>query len=261
MSGAALLGATGFVGGVLGAAMEFDGAFHSRNVEELAEQKWDEIVCAAMPAEKWRANQDPQGDDAALDRLWSVLARTRARRVVLISTVDVYEEPWRKDEDDPADAQQTYGANRARLERRVLERFDDSAVVRLPALYGPGLKKNALYDLLQGRESPAPRTAEFQWYDLERLPGDLATIAGCGLRLVQIVSAPVAMGEIVDACVPGARIADDGGGSRYDLRTKHARAFGGDTGYVEGHDASLAGIERFVGRVRAGEVACASPSA
>ena len=53
------------------------------------------------------------------------------------------------DEDSPAPTTglQAYGRNRRRLEQIVAGRFD-ALVVRLPALYGPGLKKNALYDLL-----------------------------------------------------------------------------------------------------------------
>lgn len=260
MTATALVGATGFVGGLLRSARRFDGEFHSRNVGELPDRTWDEVVCAGMPAEKWRANQDPDGDRAALGKLWSALERTRAGHVVLISTVDVYEPPVGKDEGDEADARHAYGRHRAELEQRVLDHFESAAVVRLPALHGPGLKKNALYDLLQGRPCPAPRGAAFQWYDLERLPADLSIVARHGLALAQLVTAPVTMGEIIDACFPGAEApADDAPAPRYDLRTRHAAAFRGTDGYVCDHDTALAGIERFVARVRAGEVTCASP--
>lgn len=259
MDGRALIGHSGFVGGLLDRTGTFDGRFNSKNVEDLAGGEWDEVVCAGMPAEKWRANRDPEGDAAALERLWGALGATTARRVVLLSTVDVFDPPVEADEETAPTATHTYGANRAELERRVLERFDDASVVRLPALYGPGLKKNALYDLLHGGPSPAPRGAEFQWYDLERLPADLEVVAAQGLRLVQLVVEPVPMGDIVDRCFAGAEIAE-GGGARYDLRTRHAEPFGGRGAYVEGRDASLEGLARFVARVRSGEIACASPS-
>jgi len=262
VSGSALIGATGFVGGVLRGAQPFDGQFHSRNIAQLPMRDWDEIVCAGMPAEKWRANKYPEADAAALEWLWSPLQRVTARRVVLISTVDVYDEPWNKNEEDRPDATHAYGRNRAELERRVLQAFDDAAVVRLSALYGPGLKKNALYDLLCGRPCPTSREALFQWYDIERLPRDLATVQAGGLQLAQIVSGPVSMGEVVDRCFPSAETAESGAGApRYDLRTKHADLFGGREGYVEDTASSLAGVERFVARIRSGEVACASPSA
>lgn len=259
MAGRALVGHTGFVGGLLDRSEPFDGHFNSRNVEALPEQAWDEVVCAAMPAEKWRANREPAADAAALERLWGALDATSAGRVVLISTVDVFDPAVGQDESAAPGAAHAYGANRAELERRALARFEDAAVVRLPALYGPGLKKNALYDMLQGRPCPTGPAARFQWYDLERLPGDLATVEQERLRLVQLVTEPVSMGAIAERCFPDSEIGD-GPAPAYDLRTRHAEAFGGHGAYVEDADAALAGIERFVARVRAGEVACASPS-
>ncbi len=250
----ALVGWSGFVGGVLRSALPFDAQFRSTDVEELTRTEWDEVVYAGTPAEKWRANKEPERDAAAIERIWDVLERTSARRFVLVSTVDVYDPPVGCTEADLPTATHAYGANRAELERRVLERFDNASVVRLPALYGPGLKKNALYDLLQGEACPAPREARFQWYDLERLPTDLQRVQGEGLQLVQLVTEPVAMGEIVDACFPGEETAEEKPAIAYDLRTRH------DGPYVASHDDALAGVVSFVERVRSGKMACASRS-
>mgnify|MGYP002224763577 CR=1 FL=1 len=40
-----------------------------------------------------------------------------------------------------------YGRNRLQLERWVREDYPNALIVRLPALYGIGLKKNFLFDL------------------------------------------------------------------------------------------------------------------
>jgi hypothetical protein len=255
----ALIGSTGFVGGVLQRHDDFSGLFHSSNVEELPEREWDEVVCAGMPAEKWRANKEPDDDEASLEALWGALGRTATRRVVLISTVDVFDPPRNKDESREPDAAHPYGRNRARLETRLAERFEDTAIVRLPALYGPGLKKNALYDLLVTARSPAPRDAVFQWYDLERLPEDLDRMRASNLRVANLVSEPVSMGEVIDRCFAGAP-AGDGTAAQYDLRTRHAELFGGRNGYLEDSTESLNGVARFVERVRSGEVECVSRS-
>jgi nucleoside-diphosphate-sugar epimerase len=256
----ALVGHTGFVGSELARSGDFTAGFRSTTIAGIADRAWDEVVCAGMPAEKWRANQDPEGDAAALERLWEPLSHVRTARFVLISTVDVYEHPEDRTEEAPADATQPYGRHRAELERRVAATFEESLVVRLPALFGPGLKKNALYDLLHGRPSPAPKEARFQWYDLERLSADLEHLALLRLSLVNLVPEPVSMGDVAAHCFPNATWQADRPAARYALRTRHADELGGGEGFLHDARTSLEEIARFVSRVEAGEVTCASPS-
>ena len=69
--------------------------------------------------------------------------------MVLISSIAVYADSRGKNEDDEPDTDglSAYGSNRLQLERWVREDFPAALIVRLPALYGKGLKKNFLYDL------------------------------------------------------------------------------------------------------------------
>src|SRR5688500_4653500 len=145
----ALIGHTGFIGGVLAHQVRFDACFNSTNIEEITDKTYDLVVCSGARAEKWRINQDPAADLASLQRLTRCLARMTARFVVLVSTVDVYPHPVGVDEStriDPA-ACSPYGAHRLMLEHFIATRFD-TLVVRLPGVFGPGLKKNAIYDFL-----------------------------------------------------------------------------------------------------------------
>src|SRR5206468_8484334 len=95
---------TGFVGGNLAAQHPFDAHFNSKNVEEVAGRTFELLVVSGMPAAKWIANRDPDGDRAVLDRLWGNLSQARADTVVIMSTVDVYPSPVGVDEDTPIDA-------------------------------------------------------------------------------------------------------------------------------------------------------------
>lgn len=62
---------------------------------------------------------------------------------MLADSRGVYEDsPARDTEGLPA-----YGKNRLQLERWVREDFPDALIVRLPALYGAGIRKNFLFDL------------------------------------------------------------------------------------------------------------------
>ncbi|MDZ4818399.1 MAG: NAD-dependent epimerase/dehydratase family protein, partial [Planctomycetota bacterium] len=145
----ALIGYTGFVGGTLNRQHRFEYGFNSKNIETLAGESFDLLICAGAPAEKWKANKEPEQDQANLARLTTALRRCRAERLVLISTVDVYPDPRDIDEDSKIDRSKLapYGLNRLELEDFVALHFLKVHTLRLPALFGHGLKKNFIYDL------------------------------------------------------------------------------------------------------------------
>lgn len=143
-----LVGSTGFVGGNLLAAGEFTCGYHSTDVQKGFGAANDLVVYAGVPAAMFLANSDPQADLEVMAAARENLRRLNGRQTVLISSICVYADSRGKTE---ADAPQTppdaYGANRLRLEQWVREDFPEALIVRLPALYGQGLKKNFLYDL------------------------------------------------------------------------------------------------------------------
>ena len=70
--------------------------------------------------------------------------------VYRISTIDVFKNPNSKDEASRIDMDglEAYGANRYRLEFMVREYYPDATIVRLPGLFGRGIKKNFIYDFM-----------------------------------------------------------------------------------------------------------------
>ncbi len=244
----ALIGVTGFVGGNLQQQMAFDAGFHSSNIDTMAGGDYSLVVCAGAPAEKWRANQAPEADQASLSRLTAALEQVQADRVVLVSTVDVYPSPVAVDEATPIDAAsgQPYGRHRLALERFVQQRFQ-TTVLRLPGLYGPGIKKNVIFDVLHGRpiDGLAPDSTH-QYYDLARLGRDLETALAQSLGLVNLATEPV---TVRDIAARGFGLDLPAGPDRpvvhYDMRTRHAAAFGGRGHYLETRDAVLSGIRAF----------------
>src|SRR5262245_39116175 len=97
----ALIGHTGFVGGNLLRQARFDDLYRSTDIGELAGRSYDTIVCSGAPAEKWKINQAPEADRENLARLRDALAASRAERMILISTVDVFGRPVGVDEGTP----------------------------------------------------------------------------------------------------------------------------------------------------------------
>lgn len=146
----ALVGHTGFVGTNLKAATSFDALYSSRTIEDIRGRSFDLLVCAAAPATMWAANRDPEGDLANLRGLIDHLASARIGRLVLVSTIAVLADAA-AGLDETTDAFETrtaYGRNRRLLEVELSARFPKVHVLRLPALYGLGLKKNFIFDLL-----------------------------------------------------------------------------------------------------------------
>lgn len=144
-----LVGSTGFVGGNLMASHAFSAAYHSTDIQEGFGRANGLVVYAGVPAAMFLANADPEADLGLMRAARENLRRLSPRQVVLISSICVYADSRGKTEaDEPApEGLAAYGANRLQLERWVRQDWPDALIVRLPALYGKGLKKNFLYDM------------------------------------------------------------------------------------------------------------------
>jgi len=250
----ALIGSTGFVGQALAAQRAFDAGYHSTDIDQIEGRRFGRVVCAGVSAVKWWANANAAADQDGIDKLTRHLERVEADRFVLISTVDVYGAPVGVDEDDavPAPGLHPYGLHRARLEEWVQRRFPVHHVIRLPALFGSGLKKNALFDLLHDNRldyvDPASR---FQWYPLDRLADDIDRVQAAGLPLVNLVTEPVAMDDVRRRFFPDRTLGGQSAPVAYDVRTRHGATFGGGPSYALGVETVLEAMGRFVAAQRA----------
>ncbi len=144
-----LIGYTGYVGQTLLRQRGFDRLYRSTDIATIRGEHFDVLVVSGAPAAKWVADRDPEADHARLAGLAAHLDDVTADFVIVVSTVDVFADSRGVDEaDDPGRAPASaYGRNRFWLERRLCARFPNSLVVRLPGLVGPGLRKNAIFDL------------------------------------------------------------------------------------------------------------------
>jgi nucleoside-diphosphate-sugar epimerase len=163
----ALIGYTGFVGSNIYRQANFNQVYNSKNIIEIGGKEFDIIVCAGVSAIKWLANKNPHKDLEEINRLISHLDKVTAKKFVLISTIDVYDKALNVDESTIPETteQDNYGRNRYYLENWVKNKFENHLIVRLPALFGEGLKKNFIYDLIT--LIPSIITSE-KWDDLKK---------------------------------------------------------------------------------------------
>lgn len=145
-----LVGYTGFVGSNIAANYDFTWKINSKNKEEAFAKNPDLLIYAGLRAEKFLANKDPEADMAAVMEAMEQIKKINPGKLVLISTVDVYQNPVNVDEDTEIDTNGLlpYGANRYKLEQMVREAWEDALIIRLPGLFGKNLKKNFIYDFI-----------------------------------------------------------------------------------------------------------------
>ena len=141
----ALVGSTGFVGGNIAAGGPVDLLFHSTNIEDAYGTKPEILIYAGLRAEKFLAEKFPERDLDSIRNAEENIRRIAPEKLVLISTIDVYEDSYRKTEAEEALGNGAYGKHRAMLETWVREEFSEHLIVRLPGLFGKGIKKNFIF--------------------------------------------------------------------------------------------------------------------
>ncbi len=153
-----LIGHTGFVGSALLRQARFADCYNSANIAAIEGQTFGTLVCAAAPGSMLEANRAPARDAAQIDALIARLAKVRAERFVLISSIAVLADFAGADDEGSQAFQQelAYGRHRRTLEAFVESHFTSSLIVRLPALFGAGLRKNFLFDLMNPVPSLLP---------------------------------------------------------------------------------------------------------
>jgi hypothetical protein len=248
----ALIGHTGSIGTTLRSARAWDACFNRENLLSLRGADFDLIVCAALPAARHRAEANPGGDRSNMMSLLGVLDTVRAKRFVLVSTFDVYPERLGVDEDSVVEPRgdSAFAEHRLEFESRIAARFFQCHIVRLPAVFGPGARRNAVHDLVNRveLESINPQS-RFQWYPVERLAGDIDTVMALSLPRVNLATEPIATSDLHRAFFGDLAIGGRAAPAEHvDVHSRHGRAFGGDDRYM----MTAAAVRASMGRWLAG---------
>jgi nucleoside-diphosphate-sugar epimerase len=237
-----LIGYTGLVGSNLAGQRGFERRYNRANIEEIRGRRFTLLVNSGVSAVKWKANEEPDADRAAILALWRELETVEADVFVQVSTLDVMPRGTVY-EDTPIDEArlEPYGRNRLALERLVAERFPRRLIVRLPHIFGPGLKKGFVYDLIHANALHlTDRRDVFQPYDLAWLWRDLHTFLERGWEVVNLATEPITASDLAreafgiefgNECDREPRV--------YDMRTRH----GPD--YLYGWDEVVDALRRF----------------
>lgn len=244
-----LIGHTGFVGSNLARQWVASESFNSKNFREMIGRSFGTVVCAGTSAVKWKANQNPEDDWRDIQALIEVLKNVRAKSFVLLSTIDIYPPLQGLDESYECGLEHNHAYGRHRLALEVFcQASFDTTIVRLPGLFGTGLKKNIIYDLLNDNclESINP-SSTFQFYHLADLWSDIEKSRNAGLSTINLFPEPLLVSDIIKEVFPGKSVGEKAAPeAHYNLKTQHSDLFGGPPGYIAKKSSILHKIKEFV---------------
>lgn len=244
----AIIGHTGFVGSHLENGFEFSHRFNSSTIHQIMGLETDVLVCAGLPAEKWKANSNPQMDWENTVKLSENLSRVRADRAILISTIDVYQPAQGVTENDQptSNGLEAYGRNRAWFENFFASHFQNSHIIRLPGLFGANLRKNLIYDLMHNREdqfSKVNANSKFQFFNVSTIWNYIDVAKSQDFRVLNISTEPITAQEIAN--IFGYELSDTGNLVTYDMKSDYFKSFQGRDGYLISREKVEADILEF----------------
>lgn len=240
-----LIGSTGFVGGHLQRDFDFTHMYNRSNISDIQGLETDFLICAGLPAEKWKANSDPQSDWLNMANLAQKISSVKANKAILISTIDVYQPALEVTEEDRPnyDGEGAYGRNRAWFESFFVSQFSNALILRLPGLFGSNLKKNFIFDLVNERSDQVLNVhseSKFQFYDIQ---GIWYLIEKCNeeeISLLNVATEPITAQEI--ASIFDVSLSCSGRKVEYLMKSKYFDIFGGKNGFLQDKAEVLKGI-------------------
>jgi sugar phosphate isomerase/epimerase len=257
-----IVGYTGFVGLNLQQFYYFDKFYNSKNFNEASNKHFNTLFFCGIPAVKWYANKNPDEDTETIENIKKILNTITCDKFILISTIDVYENTCNEfktmNEDYICDYNNnhTYGKNRYLFENYIINKFNNYHIIRLPALFGKGLKKNIIYDLINDNQiNNIPINSYFQWYNLDRLKKDIDIIIKNNIKICNLVTEPISTLQIINLfdkiyntnySFTIEYLNNNANIIKYNIFTKHHILFNNDNNYITDEENVLNDIGKFL---------------
>lgn len=173
-----VIGGNGFVGSAYVRLLEARGVAHQvvtrENYDAMRGTPCDVLINANGNSKKFLAGREPLNEfDQSVRSVARSLEDFPCKTYVLLSTGDVYPDQsspavTREDQTiDPAH-QSRYGLHKALAEQLVRGTQESWLVMRMGGFVGPGLKKNAIYDMLAGAPVWLSPQSELQFISTDR---------------------------------------------------------------------------------------------
>ena len=246
-----LIGYTGFIGKNILRQKKFTNFYNTKNINQISAHKFNLALICAPHAKKWWANKYPKKDSIIVDNLIQNLRSLKTKKVIFISTIDIYETKENLNEKSKIKISRfnVYGKNRLKIEKFIINNFKDYHIIRLPALFGKHLKKNILYDLIYNNNlDQIILNSSYQWYDIEDLYSDIKIILNKRIKLINLFPEPITTNELVDKFFPQKKnfLNKKKLGPSYNLKSLYYEIFSKKNGYIREKKQILNKLKVFI---------------
>jgi len=196
-----LVGYSGFIGQQLmkDYGKQIGNIYNSKNIHKLPDINHDTLIIAAPSAVKWQANKNPQDDLAKISRLIQAIKASTANEVIHISTCDIfdYSEGNENFELNKTFSDQPYSNHRRLLEDAL--KGLNYRILRLPTVYGEGMKKNILFDLITKNydylDTVNPHN-QLQWINVSLVQQMISFVQTKDIKILNCATQPITNQEV-----------------------------------------------------------------
>jgi len=195
----ALIGHSGFIGNNIKQQMNFTSFYNSKNIFEIKNEEFDLLISCGNSSLKWKANINPIEDQNNIESFIDNIKTIKVKKFVLISTIDVYKNPYNVDENTEADSDDNipYGKNRLLLEKFIQSNFTNYLIIRLPIVYGNSFKKNLIFDALNNNNiEKINGNTEVQIYNVKNIVSDINKFIKQDLKIVNLATQPFVVKDL-----------------------------------------------------------------
>jgi hypothetical protein len=248
----ALIWYTWFVWSNILSQIEFQDLYNSKNINEICNKEYDLIICAWVKAVKWWANKNPEEDLDWINKLIENLKTIKTKKFVLISTVDIYPNPFEVDEDFDfrlidQSKYHPYWKNRLYLEEFIKNNFENYHIIRLPWLFWNNIKKNIIYDLLNDNQiNNIIPNFKLQYYYLNNIWNDIIKVINNNIKVINFNSEPIESKDIIKLFWNIQVWENSNNPIYYNYYTKHWSFFSSKENYMYSKENTLKYIKTFI---------------
>ena len=188
----------GYLGKYFKKNLKIKNTYNSKNIKQISNKKFNTVYLVAPSSSKFQANAQKTKDSQNLKSLISILMTIKCRKIICISTVDVFND---KNSNEKSKIERhklsPYGFNRLKLINFIKKKFKNYLIIKLPSLFGSDEKKGFFFDLINSNNIKFyNKKTKLQWYYTPKLLEDIQKISKLNINDINLLSEPISCGQL-----------------------------------------------------------------